>query len=248
MTKRQSIGGLVIASTMLLIGVVWFSFHQTQKVATPVVTDTSQIHITTGDGITLAATIKYPVRNVLSPVVILLHDYGQDRHQWDPYLQKFLDAGIAVLSYDMRGFGDSRLPTIPTNQDDHLNSLTNDLPAVMEYIQQQPAIDQNRIMIVGASIGADVAFVVSGSGLGITRTVLLSPVVRSTTLDGHLVENFGPKNIFGIASDSEKTDLESFMSRVADPKQTSIIPNDGHGIALLSSSSVMESIIAWLKS
>lgn len=238
------LGGLVVLSAIIILLVL-----RPKPTVAPVTntTDPSQITITTDDGISLGATIKYPVRNSLSPAVVLLHQYGADRHQWDQYLQSFIDAGIVVLSFDMRGFGDSRMPAIPKDQEAHLASLALDLPAVLDYLKQQPSIDSTRISLVGASIGADVAYLGSGSNLGVYRTVIISPVVRDTIFDGHDITSFSPSGVFGISSEKEKADLSTFMKNVKDPQQTNIALGSAHGVALLSNTELLDNIISWVK-
>lgn len=246
--KRWSwsmIGGSTLIVAAIVIGTFFMSAKHSLAPTVTTTTDPSAITITTADGVILAATMRSPVRNSLSPAVILLHEYGQDRHQWDPYLQKFLDAGIAVLSYDMRGFGASRLAAIPSSTDEHLGSLPKDVVAVMAYLRQQPTIDQQRINIIGASIGANVAYVASGSGLGLHRAVLVSPSLPGTALDGHDVANFAPSGILGITNQAEEKNLQAVMSNVQEPRQTQIVTG-GHGIELLSVDTVLPSIIQWI--
>jgi dienelactone hydrolase len=237
------LGGLVVLGAIII-----FLVLRPKPTVAPVTntTDPSQITITTDDGISLAATIKYPVRNSLSPAVVLLHQYGADRHQWDQYFQSFINAGMVVLSYDMRGFGESRMPAIPKDQETHLASLALDLPAVIKYLQQQPSVDSARISFVGASIGASVDYVGSGNSLGVYRTVLLSPVVRGAAFDGHDVVGFSPSGVFGVSSEKEKADLETFMKNVKDPQQKKVEPGDAHGIALLPNTELMDNIVSWL--
>src|SRR4029078_11516124 len=134
-----------------------------------------------------------PTSNIQAPAIILLHEYGKDRHEWDPYVQNFVDAGFAVLSYDMRGFGDSRLKSIPANKEAHLAQLPKDLPDVMAYILSQPSINPQHISVIGVGVGANVAFVGSGSHLDIHRTALLVPEALSKSLDGSTVTNFTPE-------------------------------------------------------
>lgn len=245
-TRELTIGTTAVAVFVVAVTVM-FTWPKHTTAPTTTTADPSTVTITTADAVKLEATIKSPVRNTLSPAVILLHQYGQDRHQWDAYLQRFLDAGLVVLSYDMRGFGASRLKSIPADQQAHLQSLALDLPAVLAYVQTQPNVDQAHISIVGASIGADVAYLASGSHLGLYRTVLLSPVVRGTALDGHDVPGFSPTGVLGVASDAEQTDLTTFMSKVNEPKRTSVIPSDAHGMELLVQSKLLDDIIAWIK-
>lgn len=246
MPSWQATGYVALAIVLAAIMVVSLRPRHA-RAPTANASDPSRITITTADGVQLAGTIKFPPSDEPSPVVILLHQYGQDRHQWDPYLTRFLAAGLVVLSYDMRGFGDSRLAAIPPDQQTHLASLPKDLPAVMSYLQQRPAVDRTKINIIGASIGADVAFIASGSDLGIHRTVMLSPVVRGAALDGHDVTGFSPHGVYGLASNKEQADLKTYMANVADPKQQLIVPNGGHGMELLSTAGLLDGLIAWIK-
>lgn len=238
------LGGLVVLAAVIIVLVM-----RPNPTATPTANsnDPSQIVITTEDGINLATTVKYPVQNSLSPAVVLLHQYGQDRHQWDEYFQGFTDAGIAVLSYDMRGFGDSRLPEIPRDQNTHLASLRLDLPAVLGYLRQQPNIDSSRISLIGASIGADVAYLGSGSNSGVFRAVLLSPVARGKIFDGHDIPSFSSSGVFGISSEKESADLVTFMKTVKEPKAQKIETGNAHGVALLTKAGLLDSIITWVK-
>ena len=239
---------MIILAVLVVVGVVILAMPK--RGLTPTTNrpsaDLSAVTITTSDGIKLAATVKYPVRNTPAPAVILLHQYGADRHQWDAYLSAFLDHGFAVLSYDMRGFGNSRLPSIPTDQVTHLNSLPLDLPAVIAYLKSKSGIDPARISVVGASIGADVAFVGLGSHLGLYRGALLSPVVRDQTLDGRGVTDFNPSAMIGIASDLEQADLNNFMDRITDPKESKVIPSGGHGVELLKTTGVLNDVMQWI--
>lgn len=243
-TRFTWMSGLLMAGLVAVI--CSFAF---QRVATSSHSDidSRRVTITTSDGIVLVATASYPVRNVLSPAVILLHDYGMDRHQWDAYTQKFLDNGFVTFSYDMRGFGESRLPTIPASQTDHLNSLLNDLPDVLAYLRQQPAIDPNRISIIGIGVGADVAYVASASNLGIQRAVLLGPVAYGSALNGSTLQHFSPTRILGIDTENNATALRTFMDRAVEPKQQLLIPNAGSGVILLTSTTVIDSLFTWLQ-
>ena len=238
------IGCVVIAA----VGVMMYFVRPKKTVApTTNTTTTSATIITTDDGINLEATGRYPVRNVQVPAVVFLHEYGQDRHQWDAYLQTFLDAGVAVLSYDMRGFGASRLAAIPPDQQTHLATLPNDLHAVISYLEQQPSIDPAKISIIGAGVGADVAYVASGSNLDVHRVVLLSPAQTGTALDGHDVEGFASTGVFGIANDSQQAVLNKLIATVTDPKDQRIVPGSVTGVKLFDHQDILSASIAWIQ-
>lgn len=237
----------VVGLSAVAVAVTFFSRPRTTTPSAANTGDPSTVTITTDDGIALAATVKYPARTDPAPVVVLLHQYGQDRHQWDPYLERFLQAGFVVMSYDLRGFGDSRLPEIPTDQAEHLRSLINDLPAVMRYLQQDVRVDPQRLNLVGASIGANTAFVFNGTSALPRRTVLLSPVAVDGVERGFSRPEFRPQNIFGLASDTEAKDLRTFLQAVTGEKKEQVVARGGHGVELLERDGVMDQVITWLQ-
>lgn len=231
---------LVAAATVYLL---W-----PKKSITPTTTNnTASVSITTSDDVVLAATLTYPDLAGPIPAVVLVHEYGRDRHQWDPYITTFTNAGFAVLNVDLRGFGDSRLKAIPASQAEHLKSAVADVPAVVEFLQRQPRINRDRLSFIGSSIGANIVFVANGNGLPAYRTVLLSPTIRDGMDQGYGAENFSPSNIFGIANDTEAKNLEAYMKAVADAKEEKIIAGGGQGLALLSQPGLLEEIIQWIK-
>lgn len=237
-----------IVLSLVIVAIIVYVVRPKHAHAPTSTVDPSAITITTEDGIKLAATIKYPVRNIQVPAVVLLHEYGQDRHEWDPLLQRFLDEGIAALSYDMRGFGESRLPAIPADRDAHLKSLQKDLPAVRAYLHQQPSIDQQHISLIGAGLGGDVAWEGMGNQLDFARAVLLSPTDPGQAFDHHGQVVFAPHDIFGLAHIGDEKILKSMMSSTTDPKKTTIVQTDTAGVDILDNQEVWPDIISWLKS
>src|SRR4051794_33940355 len=47
------------------------------------------------------------------PAVVLLHSTGCDRRMWDPQLPALVNAGYRVVRCDLRGFGQTPMPTRP---------------------------------------------------------------------------------------------------------------------------------------
>lgn len=247
---RWSPRSLIIGGSLICVVIISIVALRPKPTVAPVVnnTDNSSTTITTSDGIELSVTFKQPADTGQAPAVILLHDYGQDRHEWDPYIYDFVEAGFATLSYDMRGFGESRLSAIPKDQPTHLRMLPDDLPAVIEYLQQQPNINQDQVIMIGAGVGANVAFVASGDLDGIDRVVLLSPTASTGVLDGAGMENFLPTNVLGVAGTTEFKDLTTIMSQVTGKKEEYEVDGGSRGVALLSHDQTLAYILAWLKS
>lgn len=244
---------VVALGAMVMVILLTLAFHLlTKPAAAPTVTkntktlSTANLSINTNDGITLAGNLTYPSGAGPFPAVILVHEFGEDHHQWDAYRDTFIGDGFAVLAYDTRGFGESAIASIPTGQTGFFSSMPNDLTAVVAHLRTQRKIDGTRIFVVGASLGANIAYVAAGSDLGITKTVLLSPGVNPQ-LDGSSVANFKPTNIFGLATTVDQAALEGLMAKVQEPKKTSLITTSAdHGIELLQSSDVFNAVRQWL--
>lgn len=75
--------------------------------------------------------------------VALVHAGVADRRMWEPLVAE-LPAGIDVVRYDMRGFGDSELPP-------DAFSHARDLIALLD------ALELDKVALVGASLGGAVA-------------------------------------------------------------------------------------------
>lgn len=78
-----------------------------------------------------------------APTIIFLHGFSVDRRSWAAQMQAF-GSGASCVAYDLRGFGDS---TVPSGDYDH----TDDLARVVDHVTDGP------VVLVGLSLGANVA-------------------------------------------------------------------------------------------
>ncbi|MEV6348626.1 alpha/beta fold hydrolase [Actinoplanes sp. NPDC051851] len=100
------------------------------------------------------------------PTVVLLHSTAADRRMWDPQIPALTEAGFRVLRCDLRGFGESPMPTGPWNNADDVVALIGSL-------------DSGRVALVGASGGGRVAIEIAARWPDrITRLVLLCTALR----------------------------------------------------------------------
>lgn len=76
--------------------------------------------------------------------VVFIHGFGLDRREWTPQIDELTRNGNRVITYDMRGFGESSTPS--TNY-----SHTDDLEALLKSLNVEGAI------LVGHSFGGEVA-------------------------------------------------------------------------------------------
>jgi uncharacterized protein len=86
-----------------------------------------------------------------APVVVMGHGLGATRElRLDAYAQRFAQAGIAVLAFTYRGFGDSGGHP---RQVLSVRRQLDDWEAALSYVKAQSEIDPTRISLWGSSFG-----------------------------------------------------------------------------------------------
>jgi dipeptidyl aminopeptidase/acylaminoacyl peptidase len=106
----------------------------------------------TCEGAQLAGTIYLPAGPGPYPGVVWVHGAGEAaRLGWGGELVPGLvRAGLAVLSYDKRGVGQSEGRCCPGDQG-HFNLLTADVEGAVRVLRAQNAVNPEKIGLVGAS-------------------------------------------------------------------------------------------------
>ena len=135
-------------------------------------------------GVTLAGTLTIPPGSGPHPAVVLVSGSGpQDRDETvfghRPFLvlaDHLTRRGIAVLRYDDRGVGESTgdISTAVTPD------FADDAEGAVRYLRTLPAIDEQKIGIIGHSEGAIVAPIVANRSDDVAFVILLA----GTGVDG----------------------------------------------------------------
>ena len=114
--------------------------------------------------------------------LVLVHDRSADRSVWEPYVRFYLSRGWHVLSFDLRGHGESvrhetraalqpaGVPETPWEAGWPL-----DLKAALAFAARQPKADATKLAVIGLGLGADLAYAASGRGWGAATVVCVSP-------------------------------------------------------------------------
>lgn len=193
------------------------------------------------DGYRLKATV-WVSPDADAPAIILVHQYGSNRHDFDAFVPALLSEGYTVLAYDIRGFGESR--DGPAN----INDFPKDVVGAVRFLASQKA-PPSRIGIIGASVGANVAFVASGSVPDIAAAVALSPSNTGPrgVLMGNDIQGFHPNSILIASDEREKSDADFMFNLTRDPKEEKTYPGFGHGVSLLQSADARNDILAFLR-
>ena len=130
----------------------------------------------TVDGQTLRATLHLPDGEKPAPAVLWLHGYTGNRIEAHRLFvdgaRRLQRAGVASLRVDFRGSGESD----GEFKDQTFQSLIADAKAAIQQLRQHPAIDPDRLIVLGYSFGGAVAAQLAAEP-GLAGMVVWSPVV-----------------------------------------------------------------------
>lgn len=203
--------------------------------------DSLTVKIRTKDSINISGTYQLPnTKKAKIPAIILIHQGGSSREEWYQLsiVDKLLAQGYAVLAYDIRQHGKS------DKDNGSMSDLFNnpirspyDLQGVIKFLQNESRIDKNRIGIVGASIGANLACMASENENIKSVVVLSAKTGAAQNLSGK-TEPINPKNAFYIASEEEQKGMRKIWAvelfeRTLGEKQIEITKGNKHGSFIL---------------
>ncbi len=114
-----------------------------------------RVTFTNPAGVQLAGSLFLPSGPGPHPAVLIGHGSGgQSRHGFYARIRFMADAyarrGIAVLTYDKQGVGDSK----GNWEEERLGALAEDVAAGLRYLKTRPEIDADRLGLSGASQAA----------------------------------------------------------------------------------------------
>lgn len=131
--------------TILAILVCW---------ALPAHAHWKDIDLKASDGVTLKASYISPAKP--GPAMLLVHQCNMDRKSWQSIGKQLHDAGIHVLTLDLRGFGDSEGEGLrgAGGFGEFLQKSHGDVDLAYDFLAQQAGVDPSKIAAGGASCGA----------------------------------------------------------------------------------------------
>jgi pimeloyl-ACP methyl ester carboxylesterase len=103
-------------------------------------------------GTVIAGTLTLPPGAGPHPAIVFVHGSGEaGRYTWKaPFVRAFVRGGVAVLSYDKRGVGESEGVCCPGDSD-HFNLLAADADGAVNALRRRSDIERDRVGLVGAS-------------------------------------------------------------------------------------------------
>jgi dienelactone hydrolase len=162
------------------------------------------VNLTAADGTVLKATYFVGSQKP-GPAVLLLHQCNQQRKLWDPLGESLASAGINVLTFDYRGYGESggtphdKL-TPPEQNKIQTEMWPGDIDVAFQYLLAQPGVDPGRIGAGGASCGVDNAIKLARRHPEVKSLVLLA---GPTDREGRSFVQSSDLPIFASAADDD---------------------------------------------
>jgi pimeloyl-ACP methyl ester carboxylesterase len=110
-----------------------------------------EVHFTC-EGVTLAGTLTLPIEPSPHPALVWVHGSGKEGRLTykAPLVQSLIKSGLAILSYDKPGVGESQGVCCPGDSN-HFNVLAADVAGAVNTLRSRSDIDPDQIGLLGAS-------------------------------------------------------------------------------------------------
>ena len=118
-------------------------------------------------GAELVGTLAIPPGPAPHPAAVWVHGSGESArltYSGAPLVRELVHEGVAVLSYDKRGVGESTGECCPGDSG-HFNLLAADAAGALQAVAARPEIDRTRIGFIGASQAGWVVPLAAARGL-----------------------------------------------------------------------------------
>jgi hypothetical protein len=201
--------------------------------APPAVPAPTTVHFRASDGEPVEALYTPAGRH--APAILLLHEIRGRPEQWDELVPYLHQAGFATLAYQSRG--------TPVEKD-----RLPDAVGALRWLQRRDDVDQRRIGLVGASIGASttvLAMATKARGIA-AAAVALSPPDTPDVADLQDAGRYHPHDILFI-SDASEAAAPAGMLDGAKRSKALRSRGPGHGVRLLAEPQVRAALLDWLR-
>lgn len=158
------------------------------------------IDLTAADGQVLKGELFLPeeIPAEGAPAVLLMHQYGGRRDDYQPLLPLLLERGYVALAVDLRGFGE-------TKGRQNWETAVTDVQAWLDYLRGLETTADDQIATLGASIGSNLALVGCANDEACVTAIALSPGLNYFDVqpEEFVRENLADRSALLIASTSD---------------------------------------------
>jgi pimeloyl-ACP methyl ester carboxylesterase len=202
------------------------------------------VDIVASDGVVLKASYYSPGRP--GPGILLFHQCNMDRHAWDTLTPDLVGAGFHVVSFDLRGFGDT--PGSSRSADE--SKIAGDADAAYAYLISRRDVDRLRVAAGGASCGVMYSSALASRHPEVKALLLLSGLAGANG-QAHIAATRSLA-VFGAAADGSGSDAADTRQAVAASRHPQsamrIIRGGGHGVSMFESDGALKgTMVKWLE-
>jgi alpha-beta hydrolase superfamily lysophospholipase len=204
-----------------------------------------QVTFPSGDGTSLAATFYEPSTNP-APGVVLVHMLGRSRDDWNAVADRMEEAGMMVVSLDLRGHGRSGGSSAT------LAPMVDDVRAAIAWLSARSGVRPGAVAVVGASLGANLAMLAGSNDPGVRAIALLSPSLdyRGVRIDAATIKKASDKPLWLAASIKDPYALRTIRDLVSSggAREQRLSETLAHGTNLLSADpDIATALVDWLR-
>jgi len=226
------------ALVSILIPIIFLSGCINLNFLKPPTPSGEKVSFMTSDGVNIVGSYYDGGNNS----VILLHMLGRTRADYNDFAKFLQDKGYTVLSIDFRGHGESSTSQLTAPD---FTKLVYDAASAKNFLvsRGKPA---DRVSIVGASIGANIALRYAASDSSIRSVVLISPGFDYrgvTTMDVISYYN-GRLLMIATEEDSNAASTVRALSTSSPQAEVKIYPTGGHGTDMFATNPDVKNLIA----
>jgi pimeloyl-ACP methyl ester carboxylesterase len=200
------------------------------------------------DGVAIAGSYYEPARRP-APMALLIHMPTRTRADWRQVAGHLAARGVGALAIDLRGHGESG--GAPPADSATAPDALQDIRAALTWLKQHPDALPGRIVIVGASLGANLAAIAAAADPDVAALVLLSATLDFRGLKTEAaLRQFGPRPVLLLVSreDAYATRSARELSRADSPqRELRVLEGAGHGTMMLRRQpELMATIVDWV--
>ncbi|MHB8606209.1 MAG: alpha/beta fold hydrolase [Thermoplasmatota archaeon] len=217
----------------------------------------------TGDGVVLSAIWRAGANGTVHSgwTLVLLHEFTGNLSQWDAFGLCAASRGYNVLELDFRGHGGSTTKTdnatisYHTFTSNDLDRFRIDAYTGENLLVARFGVDAGKIVVMGASVGANTALWAAADNPRLAGAGLLSPSLNSTALNADaaldkLVANHTATRFFAAASRDDPASASApdhIAARLGADKTTTVMfDRAGHGVTMLQGTDLEARLLTWL--
>lgn len=181
-------------------------------------------------------------REPSAPAVVLVHQLGSDRREWEPFVERLRAQGdLHVLAIDLRGHGESVHGSAgaiswTTFAAADWPGVVEDVRAAIRWMQEASGQRPAKIGVVGSSIGSSAALCAAVDDATIAAAILLSPGLSYRGIETlPAMQRWGRRPILLLAAegDADSARAVEALARAASRADRHVYSGaDGHGVRL----------------